>query len=153
MLSEADLLEWTLSERKNINREWASLFITHTLTLWGHEWERRRSLKRERERTVVGDHLLCLWVLLLPLVLILSLRKLHGFLLYGFPEENLCLLSLVIIVVHIILSYKILISYWLNDKNLTLPSNTRLSWTSKLTFLIHWDPFCFIYIARVLWWI
>ena len=30
------------------------------------------------------------------LVLILSLRKLRGFLLYGFPEENyLCLLSLV----------------------------------------------------------
>ena len=34
-----------------------------------------------------------------------------GFFLYGFPEENsLCLLSLVIIVVHVILSDKILIS-------------------------------------------
>ena len=32
-----------------------------------------------------------------------------GFLLYGFPEENsLCLLSLVIIVVHVIISDKIL---------------------------------------------
>ena len=39
----------------------------------------------------------------------LSLRKLRGFLLYGFPKENsLCLLSLVIIVLHIILSDKIL---------------------------------------------
>ena len=55
------------------------------------------------------------------LVLILSLRKLLGFLLYGFPEKNsLCLLSLVIIVVHVILSDKILISYYLNDKNITL---------------------------------
>ena len=43
------------------------------------------------------------------LVLILSLRKLRDFLLYGFPEENyLCLLYLVIIVVHVILSDKIL---------------------------------------------
>ena len=45
----------------------------------------------------------------LPFVLILSLRKLRGFLLYGFPEEKyLCLLSLVIIVVHVILLDKIL---------------------------------------------
>ena len=45
--------------------------------------------------------------LLLLCVLILSLRKLQGFLLYGFPEENsLCLLSLVFIVVHVILSVK-----------------------------------------------
>ena len=43
-----------------------------------------------------------------------------GFFLYGFPEENsLCLLSLVIIVVHVILSDKILRSYCLNDKNIT----------------------------------
>ena len=42
-------------------------------------------------------------------MLILSLRKLQGFLLYGFLEENsLCLSSLVIIVVHVILSDKIL---------------------------------------------
>ena len=45
------------------------------------------------------------------LVLILSLRKLRGFLLYGFPEENyLCLLSPVLclcfIGVHVILSVK-----------------------------------------------
>ena len=47
------------------------------------------------------------------LLLILSLRKLRGFLLYGFPKENsLCLLSLVMclcfIVVLVILSVKIL---------------------------------------------
>ena len=78
------------------------------------------SSERERERTTVEDHIFCLWVLLLPLVLILSLRKLRGFLLYGFPEENsLCLLSLVVFVVHVILSDKILSSYCLNDKNLT----------------------------------
>ena len=38
---------------------------------------------------------------------ILSLRNLQGFLLYGFLEENsLCLLSLVFIDVHVILSVK-----------------------------------------------
>ena len=76
-------------------------------------------LTQMRERMGVGDHIFCHWVLLL-LVLILSLRKLRGFLLYGFPEENsLCLLSLVFIAVHVILSDKILRSYCLNDKNLT----------------------------------
>ena len=49
------------------------------------------------------------------------MRNLWGFLLYGFPEENsLCLLSLVNFVVHVILLDKILISYLLNDKNITL---------------------------------
>ena len=62
-----------------------------------------------RERTTVRDHLCVFWVLLLLLVLILSLRKLRVFLLYGFPEENsLCLFSLVIIAVHVILSDNIL---------------------------------------------
>ena len=50
---------------------------------------------------------LCFLVLLFLLVLILALRKLQGFLLYCFPEENyLCHLSLVFIVVHVILSVK-----------------------------------------------
>ena len=81
--------------------------------------EEKLSQVRERERTNVRDHLFCLWVLLLPLVLILSLRKFRGFLLYGFLEENsLCLLSLVIIFVHVILSDEILRSYCLNDKKI-----------------------------------
>ena len=59
----------------------------------------------ERETTVVGRSYYYFWVLLL--VPILSLRKLRGFLIYGFPKENyLCLLSLVFIVVHVILSVK-----------------------------------------------
>ena len=72
--------------------------------------ERGESLSvRERETTVVRRSSYCFPVL--PLVLILSLRKLQGFLLYGFPEENfLCLLSLVLclcfIFVHVILSVK-----------------------------------------------
>ena len=59
---------------------------------------------RERDKSY-GDHLTVLGFSIL--VLILYLRKLHGFLLYGFPEENyLCLLSLFFIVVHVILSVK-----------------------------------------------
>ena len=64
-----------------------------------------RSCWDQRETTAVGRSSLCFRVLLL--VLILSLRKLQGFLIYGFPEENsLCLLSLVFIAVHVILSLK-----------------------------------------------
>ena len=100
-----------------------SIYHTHTHThSLGHMSERGEALssERERERTAVGDHIFYLWVLLLPLVLILSLKKLRGFLLDSFPEENsFCLLSLIIIVVHVILSDKILRSYCLNDKNIT----------------------------------
>ena len=97
-----------------------SIYYTHTHSL-GRMSERGEALSSERERPIARDNLFCLWLLLLLLVLILSLRKLRGFLLYGFPEKNsLCLLSLVIIVVHVILSDKILRSYCLNDKNLTL---------------------------------
>ena len=70
--------------------------------------EREVARISEREISCRRSYL-CFWDLLWPLVLILSLRKLRGFLLYGFPEENsLCLLSLVVIVVNAILSDKIL---------------------------------------------
>ena len=63
----------------------------------------------ERENIAVRRSSLCFRVLLF--VLILSMRKLRGFLLYGFLEENdLCLLSLVLclcfIDMHVILSVK-----------------------------------------------
>ena len=52
------MLEWVSSEWKNINREWASLFITHTVTHWG-AWVREEVVgTRERERLLLsGDHL------------------------------------------------------------------------------------------------
>ena len=82
------------------------MYHTHTHSL-GRMSETGEALSSERDRTIVGDNLFCLWVLLLPLVLILSLRKLQGFHLYGFPKENsLCLLSLVCISMHVILSVK-----------------------------------------------
>ena len=82
--------------------------------------ERRGAHTSERENNYRRSSLY-LWVLLFLLVLILSLRKLRGFLLYDFLEEIfLCILSLMIIVVHVILSDKILRSYCLNDKNLTV---------------------------------
>ena len=60
----------------------------------------------ERERLLLsGVHLTILGSY--HFVLILSLRKLRGFLLYGFPKENsLSLLSLMFIAVHVILSVK-----------------------------------------------
>ena len=96
-------------------------FYTHTHSSSAHERERASSHKEERE--AIEYHLYTFYVLLLLLVLILSLRKLQGFLLYGFTEENsLCLLSLVIIAVHVILSDKILRSYCLNDKKYNMVS-------------------------------
>ena len=95
-----------------------SIWNTHSLNC--SAWVKEEELAQLRETIVVKDHL-CVFRFYFLLVLILSLRKLRGFLLYGFLEENsLCLWSLVIIVVHVILSYKILRSYWLNDKNLTI---------------------------------
>ena len=63
-------------------------------------------LGQEREILLLsGDHLTVFEVLLL--VLILSLRKLWGFLLYGFPEEKLCVHCLLcFIVVLVILPVK-----------------------------------------------
>ena len=83
------------------------LYLSHTHSLIGRMSEKEVALSSERERENLWRSSLCFRVLLLPLVLILSLRKLRGFLLYGFPEENsLCLLSLLFIVVHGILSVK-----------------------------------------------
>ena len=80
-----------------------SIYHTHTHSL-GCMSEREFVGTRER-LLLLGDHLTVFGFLLL--VLILSLRKLQGFLLYGFPKENsLCLLSLVFIAVHVILSVK-----------------------------------------------
>ena len=61
---------------------------------------------QERERLLLsGDHLTIFGVSLL--VLILSLKKLRGFLLYGFPDEKLCVHCLLcLIVVLVILSVK-----------------------------------------------
>ena len=58
--------------------------------------ERGESLSvRERETAAVGRS--SYYFSVLPFVLILSLMKLRGFLLYGFPKESsLCLLSLVL---------------------------------------------------------
>ena len=83
------------------------IFHTHTHSL-GHMSETREALSSVREREQAMEIIFYVFrLLLLPLVLILSLGKLRGFLLYGFPEENyLCLLSLVFIDVHVILSVK-----------------------------------------------
>ena len=91
----------------------ASLFISLailTLTYWGSMSERRSSLN-VRERDCYCREIILIFSSFTVLVLILSLKKLQGFLLYGFPEENsLCLLSLVMclcfIVVHVILLVK-----------------------------------------------
>ena len=74
---------------------------------------------RERERTNVGDHLFVFGFTSAIGAHSIS-EEVVGFFLYGFPEDkSLCLLSLVIIAVHVILSDKILRSYFLDGKNLT----------------------------------
>ena len=67
--------------------------------------ERGEVLSSEKERQKLWRSSLCFWVLLL--VLILSMRKLQGFILCGFPEENcLSLVSCIFIVGHVILLVK-----------------------------------------------
>ena len=59
-------------------------------------------MTRERERILLsGDHLTILGFLLL--VLIISLRKLRGFLLYGFLEENVCVYCLLCLIVVLVI--------------------------------------------------
>ena len=66
---------------------------------------REKKLGSEKETTTIGREYYYFWVLLL--VLILFVRKLRGFIFYGFPEENLCVYCLLcLIVVLVILSVK-----------------------------------------------
>ena len=71
-----------------------------------HEWERRISLKCERENKLWRSSFLFLGFTAAIGAHSIS-EEVTGFLLYGFLEENsLCLLSLVFIVVHAILLVK-----------------------------------------------
>ena len=80
-----------------------SIYHTHTHSL-GSMSEREVAGIRERDYCC-REIILLFWVLLL--VLILSLRKLWGFLIYGFPKENICVYCLLcLIVVLVILSTK-----------------------------------------------
>ena len=80
-----------------------SIYHTHTHSL-GRMSEREVAGKRER-LLLSGDHIYVFGFLLL--VLILSLRKLRGFLHYGYPKENHCVYCLLcLIVVLVILSVK-----------------------------------------------
>ena len=58
--------------------------------------EREEAGIRERDYCC-REIILLFWILLL--VLILSLGKFQGFLLYGFPEENLCVYCLLCLIV------------------------------------------------------
>ena len=80
-----------------------SIYYTHTHSL-GRMSERKESRIRERYYCY-QEIILLFWVLLL--VLILSLRKLRGFLLYGFLEENICVYCLLcLLVLLVVLSIK-----------------------------------------------
>ena len=93
----------------SINRERSSLFITHSLTLsCSAQLRKNKLLGLKRKRLLLSRYHLTVFAALL-LVLILSLRKLQGFLHYGFPEENLCVHYLMCLIdVLVILSVKIL---------------------------------------------
>ena len=95
-----------------------SIYHTHTHWIIAHEWEKRSLHKWKREQLSE--------IIFVSLGFTFSIgvhpisKEVVGFSLYGFPKENyLCLLSLLFIAVHVILSNKILRSYCLNDKNLT----------------------------------
>ena len=64
--------------------------------MWCISEEGNTGTRQKKKTTAVGSASYCFGAFTV-LVLILSLRKLRDFFLYGFPKENsLCLLSLVI---------------------------------------------------------
>ena len=80
---------------------------------------REEVLTQVRERTAVGNHLSVFGFYCCHCAHSIS-KDVAGFSPLWFPQgKYLCLLSLVIIVVHVILSDNILRSYCLKDKNLT----------------------------------
>ena len=120
------MLKCALSERKNINKS-EPLYLSHTHShSLGCMSERRKeklSQERDREQAIV-DHLYvfrfyyCHWCSF-------YLKGSYG--VFSFmvsPRKIICLLYLVFIAMHVILSDSILISYCLNDKNITLISCT-----------------------------
>ena len=69
--------------------------------------EREVALSSERKRKKEVVEIIFMFSGFTAAIGALSLRKLRGFLLYRFPKENsLCILYLVFIVVHVILSVK-----------------------------------------------
>ena len=81
-----------------------SIYHTHTHSL-GRMSEREVAGTKER-LLLSGDHIIVFRVLLL--VLILSMRKLRGFLLYGFLEEKIwfhCLLCFIAVIVILLVKY------------------------------------------------
>ena len=97
-----------------------SIYYTHTHSTRTHEWERRSSLKWERENNYWRLSFLSLGFSAAIGAHSIS-EEVAGFSPLWFPRgKSLCLLSLVILVVHVVLSDKILRSYCLNDKNITL---------------------------------
>ena len=84
----------------------------------------------ERETAAVGRSSYCFSVL--PLVLILSLRKLRGFILYEFPEENylhllslvLCLCFIAVYVILLVKYPKIIMLAWMIKSNMV----SELTW-------------------------
>ena len=93
--SEVDPVRVKVKWKTSINREWDSLFGTHTHSKMAHEWERSSSHKWEREQMLeiifvsfgftfsIGAHSI--------------FEEVVGFFLYVFLEDkSFCLLSLVI---------------------------------------------------------
>ena len=71
--------------------------------------ERRGAHTSEREREQLSEIIVVFFGFTFAIGTHSISDEFGGFLLYGFQKENyLCLLSLMIIVVHVILSYKIL---------------------------------------------
>ena len=74
---------------KDINREVLWFIYTHLTLSSSHEREREREREREEERYITVEYLLLLFFIIL-----LFWRSFHGFLLYGFPSENICVLCI-----------------------------------------------------------
>ena len=95
------------------------LSICHTHSLNNNAWVREEGLAQVREGTTIGDHLCFFGFYFFHWFSFYLWGSCEVFSFMVFPRKILCVSSLVIIVLHVILLDKIIISYCLNDKNIT----------------------------------
>ena len=86
-------MEWKSSEQNTINRSEALLIYTHTLTQLGRMSERGSAHTSERENNCWRSSFLYLGFTA-SIGAHSIFEEVEGFLLYGFPKENICVYCL-----------------------------------------------------------
>ena len=109
---------------KGINREALSVIYTHLTYSLRRLRERERERQSKEERKIVVEHFL-----LFLLIILLFWRSLRGFLLYGFPNENICVLC----IFYIIFIFLYLLFFQIEILGNLIISSENLAWYQSLS--------------------